>query len=270
MSFRRVILSLLLAIVWSAAVPAALGQEPAEPGRSGPREPPEPADMIVTGQRLSDLLLEIQRAEEAVFARFNELNSTDEFDIQCRHEKVYGVRQRFCMSNSWRKQNGNMARALVRAMRGQGNGSESSLYREEQLRKERLLNEEMRQLATEDVQLRDALENLSLAQANLTARMGTKTLSREVTALSGTLPYGAQSMFEVIMGNNPWTHRLVHRAFTFAEVYGEIRKVQVECAEGIRRLDYEAGVDWTVPSGWSGCILKVSARKATTFKLYEF
>ena len=100
-----------------------------------------------------------------------------------------------------------------------------------------LLNDEPRQLATEDEQLRDALADLSEAQLALTARLGTKTMSREVMAFSGKLPYDARLMFEVIMGNNPWTHRLTERTFSIADVFGEIRKLELVCGEGSQRID---------------------------------
>jgi hypothetical protein len=52
---------------------------------------------------MDELRIDIERAAEAVFARFNEINSTDDFDIHCRLEKVYGLLRRSCMSNSWRE-----------------------------------------------------------------------------------------------------------------------------------------------------------------------
>ena len=96
------------------------------------------------------------------------------------------------------------------------------------------------------------------------------TLSRQVTAVIGTLPYDANLMFEIIMGNNPWRHPLTEHTFTIANVFGEVRKITVECAEGRRRIAYEPGADWTVPSDWSSCTLEVNAKKGSTFKLYEF
>lgn len=93
---------------------------------------------------------------------------------------------------------------------------------------------------------------------------------RQVTATSGSLPYGAQAMFEIIMGAKPFRHQLATQTFTIADVLGEVSKLTVECAEGRRRIDYESGVDWSVPNGWSACILQVDAAKQTTFRVYEF
>jgi hypothetical protein len=241
-----------------------VGNEPATP----PSETPE--EIIVRGQRIGELRIEIERAAEAMFARFNEINSTDDFDIRCRAEKVYGLLRRACMSNSWRTQAGNMTEQQVNAMRGLGDGSAAVLYRREQLRMQRLLSAEMKRLATEDKKLRDAMANLSAAQLALAVRTGNQTLFREVTATSGELPYGAARMFEVIMGNNPWDHLLTRRTFTVAHVFGEIRRLEIQCVEDGQRIDYDAALDWTVPDGWNSCILLVNAPKGATFTLYEF
>lgn len=84
------------------------------------------------------------------------------------------------------------------------------------------------------------------------------------------MPYGAELMFEIIMGTKPFRHRLTRPTFTIADVLGEIRKLEVECLEGRRRFEYVRGVDWTVPDGWSDCTLQVNAARETTFRLYEF
>jgi hypothetical protein len=84
------------------------------------------------------------------------------------------------------------------------------------------------------------------------------------------LPFGAELMFEVIMGVDPIRHSLTRQTFTIADVLGEIRKLTVECDQGRQRLDYESGIDWTVPSGWSACTLQINAKRETKFRLYEF
>jgi hypothetical protein len=257
----------------AALAAASAGQEGAQvtERKTTVGEPPElPDEIIVRGRRIGDLRLQIERASEAVFARFNEINSTDDFDIRCRKEKVGFMRLRSCMSNSSREQIGNMGRAQGLALQGKGSGSETALYLQEMLRKERLMTEEMQRLAGADEQLREAVADLSEAQRALTARLGTKTLFREIRALAGDLPYDARLMFEVVTGNDPWIHRLTERTFTLANVFGEIRKVEIECAEGKQRIDYETEVDWTVPDGWSACSVYVRAKKGTTYTLYEF
>jgi hypothetical protein len=112
--------------------------------------------------------------------------------------------------------------------------------------RERELNDELRRLTTSDEQL------------------------QQVSATLGELPYDAERLFEVIMGNDPWRHPLTQRTFTIADVFGDVRRLGLECTEGTERIDYEIGVDWTVPSDRSACVLQVSAKKVTTFRLYEF
>jgi hypothetical protein len=43
-------------------------------------------EIQVTGQSASRLRTEIQRIEKGMFAMFNELNSTDDFDVNCRYQ----------------------------------------------------------------------------------------------------------------------------------------------------------------------------------------
>jgi hypothetical protein len=138
------------------------------------------------------------------------------------------------------------------------------------VRRERELNDELRQLALKDGQLKQAVVDLANAQQTYQLRVGNTTLSRQVSAMLGELPYDAKLLFEVIMGNNPWRHPLTQRTFTIADVFGEIRKLEFDCAEGRERVDYEIGVDWRVPGDRTPCMLQVNAKKGTTFRLYEF
>jgi hypothetical protein len=128
---------------------------------------------------------------------------------------------------------------------------------------------EMQRLMAEDEQLQQA--NAALADARYAVMMveGIETMSRAAPA-GLELPYGAKLMFEVIIGAEPWNHPLTERTFTFANVFGELGKVKVECAEESQRIDYEPGIEWTVSSSWGSCVLQVNAKRETTFRLYEF
>src|SRR5262245_66308546 len=66
-----------------------------------------------------------------------------------------------------------------------------------------------------------AVADLGDAQQAYRLRVGNTTLSRQVSATLGELPYDAERLFEVIMGNNPWRHRLTQRS--------EERRVGKEC-----------------------------------------
>ncbi len=227
-------------------------------------------EIIVRGRSLGELRFEIRRSEAAVFARFNELNSTDDFDIKCRSETYYGHLARICQPNFARELQGRAATEQVRAMQGGGSPGLGFLYAQQARLLQGQLDAEMRQLAAEDEQLQSAIADLSQAEFALTLARGKTTLSRQVTAASGVLPYDAELMFEIIMGVHPFRHSLTRPTFTLTDVLGEIDKVTVECAEGRRRFDYESEVEWTVPSGWNDCTLQVNADRDTTFRLYEF
>jgi hypothetical protein len=85
-----------------ALVPALLcsaplwAQAPASPNdaglNAGSREQPE--EVIVRGRRLADFRAELRAARIRVYDLFNDLNSDDAFDVQCRTEDSTGTRMR--------------------------------------------------------------------------------------------------------------------------------------------------------------------------------
>ena len=94
--------------------------------------------------------------------------------------------------------------------------------------------------------------------------------AQQIQAGSNGLPYAARAMFVVRAGKEPWSHPLTESTFTIANVAGEVRDVDLRCAQGERSIQYQEGVDWTVPQGWNGCTLVVGATPATMFNFYEF
>jgi len=231
-------------------------------------------DEIIVRGRIGQLRLEMRLAEEAVYTRFNDINSDDRFDIHCYWEAGGGSRihRRFCLSNSWREQNANFAQATVRAMQGEY-GINAQQYLGQQLLMQRRLHDEMLRLAAEDDPLAEAVWRLARAQLALAGETGLPTswtVSQPVSAGADGLPFDAERMFEVKIGRAPWSHRLLNPTFTIGRVTGHIRKLSVDCDQGSERIDYEAGLDWTLPNGWSGCTLQVGAKPDTTFALYEF
>jgi hypothetical protein len=72
---------------------ALLGAEPvAAQAADATRE--EPDEVIVRGRRLADFRAELEAAQIRVYDLFNELNSDDAFDVQCRVEDSTGTRLR--------------------------------------------------------------------------------------------------------------------------------------------------------------------------------
>jgi hypothetical protein len=260
----------------AVAQPIVAGSQEAPANAAAPaqsRVPPGPPDIVVTGESRRDLRLRIRRAEDAFFERFNAINSDDRFDIHCRDEIVMNsnFKSRECVSNSWREGIADMGTARLQRLRDESAVS-PQLIRGEMYAMDDRLQAELQRLAAEDPELKAALLEISNARLALTGAAGSAqstALVREVLPASD-LPYGAKRAFAVKIGRDSWTHALTQRTFTFAQVDGEIRELDVECDFGEARLDYQADVDWTLPDGWSGCDLEVSAKRATTFVLYEF
>jgi hypothetical protein len=240
--------------------------------------PPATDDTIVVqGQSLGLLRSEILRAEELVFARFNDINSDDEFDIDCRMEVPTGSRvpRRVCRANFWREVEIDIAEEAIFWMQGSAYSGPGQSNRGLQPYKSELLREEIRRLATEDEQFRAELTNLATAHQALAETRGSPeptadSASRQVPADEDGLPYGAASVVEVRVGRKPWTYALTRRTFTLAHLYGEIRSIEVECEARNARLQHEVGVEWTIPDAWRSCTLVIDAARDTTFALYEF
>ena len=242
-----------------------------------PKTPPDVGDeVIVLGKSWAEIRTQIQRAEEAVYSRFNEINSNDEFDIHCYRETLAGSRilHRVCESNAWRAAMAKMGAEYARALQG-GPAIPVATYLAEGQSKNRLLAEEMKQLGMRDEVLRQDLWRLGNLEQGLSdlLRPGVRpfaTAAVQQTADQGALPYDAALAADVRIGRKAWTHTLTHRTFTFAHLYGEVEHVAVACRGQQGQLQYEAGSEWTLPPDWRSCKLRVEAPFGTRFTLYEF
>jgi hypothetical protein len=259
-----------------AAVDDSTRQPPAAADDPAPQPPAAVDDeVIVRGQTRADLRLQIKLAEDAVFARFNEINSSDDFDIHCRDEMPLGSRipRRVCQANFWRDAQADAGTETVRQLQG-GYSLDAQQFLAEALYKRTRLDEEMRRLAVEDEDLKEAIARLTtLEQAEAGGRLpraSLATASAEKTPGDVSLPYDAALEADVRMGRDAWTHTLRHHTFTIAHLYGQIRKMQVKCSEGTQRLRFQVGAEWTLPEDWGTCTLRVDAPLGTTFTLYEF
>jgi hypothetical protein len=240
-------------------------------------QPPASIDdeVIVRGRTRADLRLQIKLAQDAVFARFNDINSTDDFDVHCRDEMLTGSRipRRICQANFWRDAQANAGQETVHALQG-GYAVDSELFVAEALYRRTQFNEEMRRLVREDGELKAAmarLANLEEAEAGgRLPRAALATASAEKTAGGQALPYDAAIEANVRMGRDPWSHTLRQRTFTIAHLYGRIRALNVKCTRRTERLRFELGAEWTLPDDWGTCVLRVDAPLGTTFTLYEF
>ena len=255
----------------------ALYAQEAAPAVSEPTAPPD--DVIVVREKeIEELRLRVERAEDDVFARFNEINSDDSYDIHC-YERVpinSHISRRVCLSNAARAADTAIADATVRAMQGSGVGASTAVAqakRATQRDTERRVQDELRRLAQDDPILRAEVERLGDAYRALNVVVGSptgETLSSELDPGAAELPFAAQHLFEVRVGDVAWNHAFAARTFTLANVQGQIRGLRVECDKAEKTLDYKADAEWTIPDSWGSCTLQVSAEPGTAFALYEF
>jgi hypothetical protein len=253
----------------------------AEPTASPGEDAPAVDEIIVRGKALEKLRLQIKRAEEEVFARFNEINSTDLYDYHCyeRNRFLSHIKEVVCQSNAWRKYDQAIAEATLRGYQssvGAMPGGDSALAqasRANQLATELRIKKEMAELAHSDPALGAAVMRLGRAyqaEERMTGLRPFLTVDWEMPAGDTGLPFQAQRLFEVRIGTAAWSHWLTTRTFTIGSVSGHIRDLRLECGKIHRKLEYEEDVDWTIPDAWGECTLHVKAKRETTFALYEF
>lgn len=119
-------------------------------------------EVIVRGQRPGALRIQIELAEEAVYDRFNDINSNDEFDIHCKDIAFTGSRMltRFCQPNFWHATEESIAYETVRLLQGSAFSMPTGIFRGEAHYKRQLMREEIERLAREDEEFLEALRHL--------------------------------------------------------------------------------------------------------------
>jgi len=74
-----------------------------------------------------------------------------------------------------------------------------------------------------------------------------------------------------IVANGHWEHVPSRRIFTVADVReGSLNKVVAHCARRTLELEYQEGVDWTLPPTFGDCKLDFLGSNGTLFTVYEF
>jgi hypothetical protein len=146
------------------------GQEPAVAAGGTPAPPAAAADdeVIVRGRRPEQLRVEIERAENAFYERFNAVNSDDEYDIVCRYQAVTGSRvpRRICEPEYELAAQAQAGQQEVLGLQGSAFGGGSGQFAGMAHYKHQLLEEEIRKAVSEDPKLLEALTRLlSLQQA---------------------------------------------------------------------------------------------------------
>src|SRR5690606_16270 len=199
----------------------ALGAIAAETDATEPRaaETALEEEVIVRGQRRSELRAEIRLAEEALYSRFNEINSRDEVDIVCKDEAPMNsqIKRRVCWPKFWREAYTRAGRdAYLWITEGYSSADQHVLQAQA---KQPVFDEELRQLAAEDEQLRRALQRFVDLKRALqgedpidTPLLRTAWSAR--TPADGPLPYDAARIVNVEIGHTPFVGTLEHGTFT--------------------------------------------------------
>ena len=116
-------------------------------------------EVIVRGQTPPALRLEIERAENAVYERFNAINSTDDFDIRCTFETATGTRmpQRVCAPVFLRNAQATAGKDVARELQGFGSAGSEQIHAGLASYRYLQIEDEMRRLAAEDQEFLAAL-----------------------------------------------------------------------------------------------------------------
>ncbi len=144
------------AVLMLVGVPIGKCETASEPGVEQSKD--EVIDEIVVyGEKsLNKLRRDQDKAQDKVFALFNTLNSDDEFDVLCTYEAPIGshIKERFCEPNFLVEMR---ADALRDVARGQYNDVNFATI----FKKEKELQREMKELAVEHPDLREALSEFA-------------------------------------------------------------------------------------------------------------
>lgn len=266
----------VILVVLLAAMHGAFGQDSGSTETVTEDSDGVSEEIVVIGQSPARLRVQIELAEEAVYDRFNDINSNDEFDIQCRQEARTGTRipQRVCQANFWRAAQSDAAAATVRALQG-SSAISPQVFQGEAIYKSRLLEDEMRLLAAQDEELLAAIVRLaglteSLANSRNRNRQQNQTSARVASASAQQLPYDAAVLADVTIRRDSWEHVLTHRTFAIAHVFGEIDSIRLNCSDATSELTFEEGAEWDIPDDWTPCFVSVEAERGTTFSFFEF
>ena len=269
----RVVVALCCCV--AAVCGAAYGQQ----GAQAATNPPDVGDeIVVQGRNFAVLRLEIQRAEQALYDRFNAINSRKEFDISCEYAVLTGTRipHRVCRPDFWRTSEATAAHETVLGVQGSGFSFGAEQFVAQAFYKQSLLAAEMRRLAATDPELQQAAFRLgtleqALSQRRMPMPPTAGTEERVLTSGEGQrLPYDAAVVADVHIGPAPWSHTLRWQTFTIANLFGELRSLEIRCNGQTEPLQWEQGAEWKLPADWKSCTLRVDAPAGTTFALYEF
>jgi hypothetical protein len=209
-----------------------------------------------------------------MFARFNEINSDDKFDIHCYSDPGIGsrIKTERCVPNYQRELEGGYAQAVLGLFRGE-TGLPPGAYLGDMTFWNRKLSDEWLRLANEDAEFKETMQRFGSARAALD-RLSPSffSSSRDVTPSDTTSLHGVQRVLDVSIGRRPWKHKLDTSTFTIVAGGGggTIEGLTVMCDNATESLEYAPGSEWTVPTDYGRCRLQVDATPGTSLTLYEY
>src|SRR5690554_390110 len=204
----------LLCCAFSGLFGAAEGAASETAADEDPRHAEEPAideEVVVRGRQRSVLRAELRLAEEALYSRFNEINSRDEFDVHCRNEKPMNsqIPRRVCVPRFWTETHASIGRdAFLWITEGYSGSADPYLVHAQT--KQALFDEELRRLAAEDEELQRALARYASLKRTLDGQdpidaAAIPTVWSERTSDDGSLPYDAARIVSIEIGDAPWS-----------------------------------------------------------------
>jgi hypothetical protein len=171
---RVVTLMLLSIAVFDSGV--ALAQGAGRDAVGDARSTERPEEIIVRGKRLAEFRVEVELARERAYAIFNEINSTDDFDVSCNDEMRTGTRvgRQICAARFEGRLSRRAAQDYLFAIRDQCGGqlqaecmfdpnragyglAAAKAVEGEAPRQRALLNEEIHRLARTDLEFGQAI-----------------------------------------------------------------------------------------------------------------
>jgi hypothetical protein len=204
----RAFVQCLLALVGCAAILSVRAIQPPvdealQPPADEALQPPEDIEEVIVrgGKTLSQWRLEVDRAQDELFALFNELNEGEDNDVRCRNEVPTGSRipQRVCWSTAQDRASASGARNLLNALTfgagsagGPGSVAASAMTRAEiagRVAEDRFLVEWARVL-NRDQEFAAAVAEFAALKADLDALSGASASAQQPRqiVLSGAGP----------------------------------------------------------------------------------
>jgi hypothetical protein len=79
-------------------------------------------------------------------------------------------------------------------------------------------------------------------------------------------PLGLQAQIT----EDAWSYSPARRIFTVTNVEGKLKQINARCQRRNLELEYQEGVDWTLPASLGDCVLDFEGSDDTKFAVYEF